>query len=172
MNKKVLKYGECKQLLELIYPLVEQDVPGAETLATHIVLRLMSMIDDNFRPPDMYGDCQKFTKLYFEKTGKTTDGKIDAEFITKMVNDEMKELAEASDLAGQIDALLDAIYYILQHIATTGLDIRPIWNLIQKANMTKFEKGYMREDGKWCKPDDFVSPGDEIRKIIKVQLKK
>ena len=34
------------------------------------------------------------------------------EFIATMVNDELDELREATDLAEQADALVDAIYYI------------------------------------------------------------
>ena len=49
--------------------------------------------------------------------------------------------------------------YILQHLATTGLDVRPVWSLIHSANMSKFgEGGYLREDGKWMKPPNFVAP--------------
>lgn len=114
----------------------------------------------------MYKDCQEFTKLYYEKTRKSSSGKIDKKFIRKMVLDELDELDVAKDEAEEVDALLDATYYILQHLATTGLNIDPIWKLIHNANMTKFEKGYRRSDGKWCKPKDFKSPDDDIRKEI------
>ena len=117
----------------------------------------------------MFNDCQKFTKLYNEKTGKSSSGKIDRKFIRKMVLDELDELDEAKDEAEEVDALLDATYYILQHLATTGLDINPIWKLIHSANMTKFEKGYKRADGKWMKPKDFKPPDDNIRKEIEKQ---
>jgi predicted HAD superfamily Cof-like phosphohydrolase len=128
----------------------------------------------NIRPrkekmSDFYADCQAFTALYLSKTGKTASGVIDTPFITKMVQDELQELAEAKDEAEQVDALLDATYYILQHLATTGLDIRPIWSAIHNANMSKFERGHMREDGKWMKPSDFVPPDEEIRRIINDQ---
>ena len=65
---------------------------------------------------------------------------------------------------------ISLVYYILNHLATTGLDIRPVWKLIHDANMTKFGPGgYKREDGKWCKPPNFVPPDDEIRKVIENQ---
>jgi predicted HAD superfamily Cof-like phosphohydrolase len=120
--------------------------------------------------PDVFADCEAFTRLYQEKTGAATGPKlIDVNFITKMVQDELEELAEAKDEAEQVDALLDACYYILQHLATTGLNPRPIWKLIHDANLTKFEKGYRREDGKFMKPPDFVPPDDEIRLEIAKQ---
>jgi len=120
---------------------------------------------------DFFGDCQEFTKLYQEKTKKSTNGKIDRAFITKMVQDELQELNTATDEAEEIDALLDATYYLLQHLATTGIDIRPIWKEIHHANMTKFRDGHMREDGKWMKGPNFVAPDAKIRKIVEQQRK-
>jgi predicted HAD superfamily Cof-like phosphohydrolase len=123
--------------------------------------------------PDMFGDCQEFCKLYNERTGSHFKGKIDRNFITQMVMDELQELAEAKDEAEEVDALLDATYYILNHLAGTGLDIRPIWTMIHNANMSKFGPGgYKREsDGKWCKPPDFVHPDDDIRAEVARQRK-
>ena len=118
---------------------------------------------------DFFSDCTEFAKLYCTKTGAKPNADIDVTFITKMVNDELQELKDATDEAEQVDALLDAVYYIFDHLAKTGLDIRPIWKLIHKANMTKFEKGHKREDGKWMKPSDFVPPDDAIREEIFTQ---
>jgi predicted HAD superfamily Cof-like phosphohydrolase len=116
---------------------------------------------------DFFGDCKEFGELYNKRTGKHFSGKINRKFIRQMVIDELDELDEAKDEAEEVDALLDATYYILHHLAGTGLDIRPVWKLIHKANMTKFGPGgYKREDGKWCKPPDFVPPDDDIRKEI------
>eukprot|EP01083_Nonionella_stella_P105008 301674_1 len=119
---------------------------------------------------NMFTDCKKFTEIMKLRTGKEFSGKIDREFITKMVIDELMELKDAKDVTEEVDALLDAVYYILQHLSTTGLDIRPIWKLIHKANMTKFgPTGYQNEDGKWMKPKDFVPPDEDIRTEIKRQ---
>lgn len=119
----------------------------------------------------MFSNCLEFTKARNSKLGLSTGtSKIDRKFITKMVMDELEELKEAKDVTEEVDALLDATYYILQHLSNTGLDIMPIWNLIHKANMTKFEKGYLDEQGKWCKPKDFVPPDEDIRKEITRQI--
>lgn len=115
----------------------------------------------------MFRNCKEFGELYNEKTGNHFSGKIDRKFITKMVMDELEELQEAKDEAEEVDALLDATYYILHHLSGTGLDIMPIWNMIHEANMKKFGPGgYKREDGKWCKPPDFQPPDDDIRAEI------
>ena len=94
---------------------------------------------------DMFSDCKEFTDLFTEKTGKHFSGKIDKKFITQMVKDELDELNEAKDEAEEVDALLDAVYYILNHLATTGLDIRPIWKIIHKANMTNLDQVDIKE---------------------------
>lgn len=122
--------------------------------------------------PDMFGDCKEFGDLYNKRTGKHFQGKINRSFIRKMVLDELNELDEAKDEAEEVDALLDATYYILHHLSGTGLDIRPIWSLIHNANMTKFgDGGYVNKDGKWMKPPNFVPPDEEIRKEIERQRK-
>jgi len=132
---------------------------------------LFQLADDLRAQYDMFGDCCEFAKLYEEKTGNTSNGHIDVKFITRMVMDELKELEEAKDQAEQVDALLDAVYYILDHLAKTRLDIRPIWSLIHLANMTKFEKGHKDPNSlKWIKPKDFTPPDDDIREEIKSQL--
>jgi predicted HAD superfamily Cof-like phosphohydrolase len=118
-------------------------------------------------PTDFFGDCQEFANLYLEKTQQKATGKINREFIIKMVMDELDELKEAKDETEEVDALLDATYYIFDHLAKTGLDIRPVWKLIHEANMTKFGPGgHRREDGKWCKPPNFTPPDDKIREEI------
>jgi len=120
--------------------------------------------------PDLFGDVAEFTKLRNTKLGKeeaSGGAPIDRKFITQMIMDELDELKEAKDEAEEVDALLDAVYYALQHLSTTGLDCRPIWQLIHKANMTKFGSGgHLRNDGKWMKPPDFVAPDEAIRAEI------
>lgn len=62
--------------------------------------------------------------------------KLIKRFISQMVLD---KLDEAND-EEEADTLLDATYYILHHLSGTGLDIRPIWNLIHNANMKSLDK--------------------------------
>ena len=127
----------------------------------------------NMNYPDMFGDCKEFGELYNKRTGKHFKGKIDRKFIRRMVLDELNELDEAKDEAEEVDALLDATYYILHHLSSTGLDIRPIWNRIHLANMTKFGPGgKMLPSGKWSKCSSFVPPDDDILAEIKKQREK
>ena len=109
------------------------------------------------------------------KTMKRDRGKLSLNpaFIERMMMDELAELRDAQDEAEQVDALLDMVYYLLHSIARIGLDANPIWKLIHEANMSKFTLpgGYEREDGKWMKPPEFVSPDDAIRNEIAKQRK-
>jgi len=131
----------------------------------------MSTSENKTDTVDMFGDCLQFATLYNERTGSHFKGKIDRKFIREMVMDELDELDEAKDEAEEVDALLDATYYILNHLAGTGLDIRPIWSRIHRANMEKFGPGGRKRerDGKWLKPPDFQHPDDDIREEIRRQ---
>ena len=75
-----------------------------------------------------FEDCLLFTQKMKEKTKKEFTGKIDWSFITRMINDELKELIEAKDDAEFVDALLDISYYILQHLGTTSFNVLEEWN--------------------------------------------
>lgn len=121
---------------------------------------------------DMFYHACEFARLYEEKTGNKSSPAINVDHIYNMVQDELKELKEAKDDAEKVDALLDAVYYILSELAKTRLDIRPIWKMIHMANMTKFKKGHKDPNTpKWIKPKDFVPPDDDIRLEIEHQRK-
>ena len=47
------------------------------------------------------------------------------EFIAEMVNDELEELREATDVVEQADALVDAIYYICDNRGSPWHEPRP-----------------------------------------------
>lgn len=68
----------------------------------------------------MWQDAQEFAALYLKQTGKQPNNQIQDDFIIKMVMDEMQELVEAKSMTEQIDACLDAVYYILDHLAKTN----------------------------------------------------
>ncbi len=119
-----------------------------------------------------FQDCLEFTKRRNQCIKKITgQSRIDRAFITQMVKDELQELAEAKNFTEEVDALIDIIYYCLQHLSNTGLQIEPIWNLVHRANMTKFGPGgYLNEIGKWVKPPNFIPPDEDIRKEIEYQI--
>jgi predicted HAD superfamily Cof-like phosphohydrolase len=81
-------------------------------------------------------------------------------FITRMVNDELEELAEAKTVTEQADALVDAIYYICDSAVRHGMDLDPLFAIVHQANMGKVVNGKVirREDGKILKPAGWRDP--------------
>lgn len=79
----------------------------------------------------------------------------------KLIFEEAGELAEAMhdkrDLAGVADACADLIYVTLGAAQACGIDLRPVWDAVHSANMSKVGGG-TREDGKILKPPDWKRP--------------
>ena len=94
------------------------------------------------------------------------------QFITEMVNDELEELAEATTLREQADALVDAIYYICDCAVKHGLDLDPVFEIVHGANMSKLVDGkpIKREDGKILKPKGWEDPDTLIAYELDKQL--
>jgi predicted HAD superfamily Cof-like phosphohydrolase len=92
-------------------------------------------------------------------------------FIAEMVNSEMIELAQANTLTGQVDALLDAIYYIQDCAVKMNVDLDPLFSIVHEANMRKVVDGRLIKDkkGKVCKPEGWYGPEIELTKELKHQ---
>jgi len=82
------------------------------------------------------------------------------EFIAEMVNDELQELREATDVAEQADALVDAIYYICDTAVRHGMNLDRVFDIVHGANMQKVVDGRVirRDDGKIMKPEGWQDP--------------
>lgn len=83
----------------------------------------------------------------------------------KLNQSPLEEPVELKDdiniIGGQADALADAIYYILNLAAKFGLNLQPIFDIIQTANMDKKDPdaGWLRsEDGKVLKRNGWKPP--------------
>ncbi len=87
-------------------------------------------------------------------------------FIRKMVNDEMDELEEATNITEQADALVDAIYYICDTAVRHGMNLDPYFDIVHRANMQKVVDGKVirRDDGKIMKPDCWQDPAPFLDK--------
>ena len=83
------------------------------------------------------------------------------EFIAEMVNDELDELREATDVVEQADALVDAIYYICDTAVRHGMNLDRVFAIVHSANMQKVVDGRVirRDDGKILKPQGWRDPG-------------
>lgn len=71
------------------------------------------------------------------------------------------------DLAAIADGIVDAIYVLLGAAVSFGINLQPIWEATQKANMQKFG-GPVRGDGKILKPEGWKHP--DVQALIEHQL--
>ena len=94
------------------------------------------------------------------------------EFIQDMVESEMDELQDAKNVVDQVDALVDAMYYICDCAVKMGVNLDPIFQLVHDANMRKVTDGKLNKDerGKVQKPEGWYGPEDEIRKELSKQM--
>lgn len=67
----------------------------------------------------------------------------------------------AASLPEVADGIADLIYVALGTAIAAGLDMGPIWALVQRANMAKVEGGYRDATGKWRKPEGWQPPAVE-----------
>lgn len=70
------------------------------------------------------------------------------------------------DLAGVADGIVDAIYVLLGAAVSFGINIQPIWDATQVANMQKYT-GKKRGDGKILKPEGWTHP--DVKKLLEDQ---
>jgi predicted HAD superfamily Cof-like phosphohydrolase len=78
----------------------------------------------------------------------------------RLIAEEVAELDEAlqrGDLAEVADALADLLYVTYGAAISFGIDIRPIFEAVHRANMAKVG-GPRRPDGKLLKPDGWQPP--------------
>lgn len=100
---------------------------------------------------------------------KAYEKSLNGEFFT---TDEEKVIAQA-------DALADQLYFSFGSAVEIGVDIEPVFDIVQSANMSKLftdEHGNKyakcREDGKILKSPDFFSPEPFIKEEVLKQMKK
>ena len=95
----------------------------------------------------------------------------------KSLNGEFPATDEEKVIA-QADALADQLYFSFGSAVEIGVDIEPVFDIVQAANMSKLftdENGNKyakcREDGKILKSPDFFSPEPFIKKEVLKQIK-
>lgn len=77
-----------------------------------------------------------------------------------LMEEELEELKRAiadGSLVGVADAVADLLYVVYGTAIAFGIDIRPIFCEVHRANMTK-DGGGMRDDGKILKPEHWEPP--------------
>jgi predicted HAD superfamily Cof-like phosphohydrolase len=90
------------------------------------------------------------------------------------VREELTETEEATDVIGQVDGVIDAIYFLMGTLVELGVKPQAVFEIVQEANMAKvFPDGQPRwnEVGKVIKPSGWVAPEPKIEAEINRQLK-
>ena len=88
------------------------------------------------------------------------------------VKEELEEAEEATDVIGQADAMIDAIYFLLGTLVEMGVKPQAVFEIVQEANMSKVfpdGKPHFNEVGKVIKPEGWVAPEPKIEAEIKRQ---
>ena len=94
----------------------------------------------------------------------------------KWMREEINEFLESSDIAMEIDAMADLLYFCIGTIIEQGLtgeQFSNIFKMVQNANMSKlFKDGpHYNEDNKVIKPEGWVAPDEKIREYIEGIIK-
>lgn len=114
----------------------------------------------------LFNNCREFSRLRLSKLNKKSDGKINRDFIRRMVADEMQELLVARDVAEEIDAILDACYYMLEHVATAGKEYMYLlkqYDMTINKHIINFDKNKIAEtingmlDVKICNTETLIN---------------
>jgi predicted HAD superfamily Cof-like phosphohydrolase len=77
------------------------------------------------------------------------------------MQEELDEYREANTIYDEVDALIDALYFILGTFVEMGIQPQPIFDIVQKANMDKvWPDGlvHKKPDGKTIKPEGWQAP--------------
>jgi predicted HAD superfamily Cof-like phosphohydrolase len=83
-----------------------------------------------------------------------------ANFRADLIDEETAETFDAidtGDLPEIADGLADLIYVALGTAIAYGIDLRPVWDEVQRSNMAKVG-GEVRADGKRLKPPGWTPP--------------
>lgn len=122
---------------------------------------------------NMVKEFQMAFNLPFE-TKPTFMPKDRAEARMNWVKEEVDEFLESDNVIDQADALVDALYFILGTAVEIGVDLQPVFEIVQRANMAKlFPDGkprYRESDNKVIKPEGWKAPEPQIQAEIERQM--
>lgn len=122
---------------------------------------------------DWFSDVRRFEDKFGVSVGNTpnipSDEKV--KILRKKLHlEEFEELTRAldsNDLEEIADGIVDLIYVLIGTAISYGIDIRPVWAEVHRANMKKVGGG-QRADGKIMKPEGWQPP--DIKGVLLRQL--
>lgn len=121
---------------------------------------------------NIYNKVKEFYKVFNHPINESTPKRLDSDtlnFRVKLIQEEVDELKQATNLVDQVDALIDIMYFVIGSFVTIGVDPSNAFNIVHQANMKKVwsdGKPHYREDGKVIKPEGWESPEWEIEKDL------
>ena len=120
---------------------------------------------------DWYQDVRDFHAKHGLLIGDrpTFPDQNEIQFRENLILEEIKETLQAiqdRNLVELADGIADSIYVLLGCAISFGVDLRPVWEEVQKSNMSK-DTGDKRGDGKVVKGPNFQPPN--IKSILKEQ---
>jgi predicted HAD superfamily Cof-like phosphohydrolase len=125
----------------------------------------------------VHAEVKKFHETFKHPVSETptmlSESRLDQRNI--WVIEELHEALEATDVIGQADAMIDAIYFLMGSLVEMGIKPQAIFEIVQEANMSKVfpdGKPHFNEVGKVIKPQGWVAPEPKIEAEINRQMKK
>lgn len=126
---------------------------------------------------DWVQDVLDFHRKFNPRVIERLPGKInpkdrytDKHFGFGFVKEEVRELEEAfekGEIENVADSLADLIYVSIRMALIWGVDLRPVWEEVHRANMEKVG-GEVRGDGKVLKPPNWRPP--DIQGVLARQV--
>jgi len=121
---------------------------------------------------DWFADVMEFMRVNSQYIGsKPAEPPGEVRALRAALDDEeWRELRQAI-LDGHLelvaDSIVDLIYVLIGRAISYGIDLRPLWDAVHRANMAK-AAGPVREDGKRLKPEGWEPP--PIAKLLMSQV--
>lgn len=128
-----------------------QECPDKPTLSTEKIrlLRAKLILEEALEQCDALGFCVRMD-----------DGHVSFE----------ENLPTSVDITKIADGIADQIYVSVGTAIALGIDMNPVWEIVQSANMMKFGPGsYKNEHGKQMKPPGWKAPDEAIAKELELQ---
>lgn len=130
--------------------------------------RVDALVDIFYYSLDSLLRCDFNFSIYLHTTTKAKVRHVHVEEMYTRINRKLVDLRAVKSESERRYKIIAIATMCFNEVQNCGHDFKQIFNLVQEANMSKFTLpgGYLDEQGKWCKPPEFVAPDDDIRQIV------
>jgi predicted HAD superfamily Cof-like phosphohydrolase len=109
---------------------------------------------------NLFRDQEKFMRACDQSTNAYNETQYN--LYKNLIEEEFKELQDASNMEAELDALIDILVVTVGAIHSAGFDGEGAWKEVMSTNFSKIDKltGKVRkrEDGKVLKPMGWTAP--------------